>query len=55
MMNFFSTIKNAVKLNSLRREEAIKTCIENEIPLTEANIMHMMEQLKFQNKRAHLT
>jgi hypothetical protein len=36
---------------SLLREEAIETCKKNEIPLTEENILNVLEMIKFRKDR----
>lgn len=56
MTRIISKVKNFFNpLNNLR-EEAIETCIKNEIPLTEDNILNVIEMIKFNNERkANLT
>jgi hypothetical protein len=39
-------IKNLLKLFSIKRDEAIYTCLQNDIPLTDENIKEVIEILK---------
>jgi hypothetical protein len=39
-------IKNLFKLFSVKRDEAIYTCLQNDIPLTDENINDVIEILK---------
>lgn len=45
-MKILEQIKNHFRLFSIKRNEAIYTCIENNIPLTNENIKEVMEVLK---------
>lgn len=45
-MKILEQIKNHFRLFSIKRNEAIYTCIENNIPLTDENIKEVMEVLK---------
>jgi len=45
-MKILEQIKNHFHLFSIKRNEAIYTCIENNIPLTDENIKEVMEVLK---------
>lgn len=47
--NFFNPVSNL-------RKEAIEACIKNDIPLTEDNILNVVEMIKFKKERkANLT
>jgi hypothetical protein len=39
-------IKNILKLFSIKRDKAIYTCLQNDIPLTDENIKEVIEILK---------
>jgi len=43
-------IKNYFRLFSIKRNEAIYTCIENDIPLTDQNVKEVMQVLKQKGK-----
>lgn len=45
-MKNLERIKNYFRLFSIKRNEAICTCIQNDIPLTDENIKEVMEILK---------
>ena len=45
-MKNLERIKNYFRLFSIKRNEAIYTCIQNDIPLTDENIKEVMEILK---------
>ena len=45
-MKAFQQLKNYLKLFSIKRNEAIYTCIKNNIPLTDENIMEVISILK---------
>lgn len=45
-MKFLERIKNHLRLFSIKRNEAIYTCIQNDIPLTDENIKEVMGILK---------
>lgn len=46
-------IKNLLKLFSIKRDKAIYTCLQNDIPLTDENIKEVIEILK-QKERIEL-
>lgn len=43
-------IKNVFKLFTIKRNEAIYTCLKNDIPLTDKNIQEIEEILKHKEK-----
>ena len=45
-MKILERIKNYFRLFSIKRNEAIYTCIQNDIPLTDENIKEVMGILK---------
>ena len=45
-MKTLQKLKNYFKLFSIKRNEAIYTCIKNNIPLTDENIMDVVSVLK---------
>lgn len=45
-MKFLERIKNHLRLFSIKRNEAIYTCIQNDIPLTDENIKEVTQVLK---------
>lgn len=45
-MKTLEKIKNYLKLFSIKRDEAIYTCLQNNIPLTNENIKEVMEIVK---------
>ena len=45
-MKILERIKNHFRLFSIKRNEAIYTCIQNDIPLTDENIKEVMGILK---------
>lgn len=45
-MKILERIKNYFRLFSINRNEAIHTCIQNDIPLTDDNIKEVIEVLK---------
>lgn len=45
-MKTLEKIKNYLKLFSVKRDEAIYTCLQNNIPLTNENIKEVMEIVK---------
>jgi hypothetical protein len=44
-MIIIQKIKNLLKLFSIKRDEAIYTCLQNDIPLTDQNIKEVIEIL----------
>ena len=44
-MEIIERIKNYLKLFSIKRNEAIYTCIQNHIPLTDVNIKEVADTL----------
>ena len=55
MNKLINKFKVAFKFESILREEAIKTCITNEIPLTEDNILNVIEMIQFRKDRTNIT
>lgn len=49
-MKILERIKNYFRLLSIMQKEAIYTCIQNDIPLTDENIKEVMEILKQKEK-----
>ncbi|MCU4190032.1 hypothetical protein M9Q43_12790 [Flavobacterium sp. HXWNR29] len=49
-MKILERIKNYFRLFSIKRNEAIYTCIQNDIPLTDENIKEVMQVLKQKEK-----
>lgn len=45
-MKLFERLKNYFKLFSIKRNEAIYTCLQNNIPLTNKNIKEVEEIVK---------
>lgn len=45
-MRLFEKLKNYLKLFSVKRNEAIYTCLQNNIPLTDNNISDVEEIVK---------
>lgn len=45
-MKTLEKIKNYLKLFSVKRDEAIYTCLQNNIPLTNENIKEVVEIVK---------
>lgn len=45
-MKILEKIKNYLKLFSVKRDETIYTCLQNNIPLTNENIKEVMEIVK---------
>ena len=54
-MKFLERIKNYLRLFSIKRNEAIYTCIQNDIPLTDENIKEVMGILKQKNNQSNKT
>lgn len=50
-MKTLEKIKNYLKLFSVKRDEAIYTCLQNDIPLTDENIKEVMEILKHKENK----
>ena len=46
----FQQIKNFFKIISIKKDEAIKTCLENNISLTDENIKEVREILNHKKK-----
>ena len=46
----FQQIKNFLKIISIKKDEAIRTCLENNISLTDKNIKEVREILNHRNK-----
>ena len=51
-MKIMQKLKNILQLFSIKRDEAIYTCIKNNIPLTDANIKDIKEILMQKKKIA---
>ena len=51
-MKIIQKLKNILQLFSIKRDEAIYTCIKNNIPLTDANIKDIKEILMQKKKIA---
>lgn len=49
-MKILEKIKNYLKLFSVKRDEAIYTCLQNNIPLTNENIKEVKEIVKQKEK-----
>lgn len=49
-MKLLQRIKNYLRLFSIKRNEAIYTCIKNDIPLTDENIKEVMQVLQQKEK-----
>ena len=49
-MNIFKKISSVFKIFSLNRDQAIYNCLENDIPLTDENIVHVIEILDTKRK-----
>ena len=49
-MKILERIKNYFRLLAIMQKEAIYTCIQNDIPLTDENIKEVMEILKQKEK-----
>lgn len=45
-MKLLEKLKNYLKLFSVKRNEAIYTCLQNDIPLTDVNIKEVTQVLK---------
>ena len=54
-MKILERIKNYFRLFSIKRNEAIYTCIQNDIPLTDENIKEVMGVLKQKNNQSNKT
>ena len=54
-MKILERIKNHLRLFSIKRNEAIYTCIQNDIPLTDENIKEVMGILKQKNNQSNKT
>ena len=50
-MKIIQKLKNSCKLFSIKRDEAIYTCLKNNIPLTDENIEEVREILKQKEKQ----
>ena len=50
-MKILERIKNYFRLFSIQRDEAIYTCIQNDIPLTDENIKEVMGILKHKENK----
>lgn len=50
-MKILERIKNYLRLFSIKRNEAIYTCIQNDIPLTDENIKEVMGILKHKENK----
>lgn len=50
-MKILERIKNYFRLFSIKRNEAIYTCIQNDIPLTDENIKEVMGILKHKENK----
>lgn len=50
-MKILERIKNYLRLFSVKRNEAIYTCIQNDIPLTDQNIKEVMGILKHKENK----
>lgn len=50
-MKILERIKNYFRLFSIKRNEAIYTCIQNDIPLTDENIKEVMAILKHRENK----
>lgn len=50
-MKILERIKNHFRLFSIKRNEAIYTCIQNDIPLTDQNIKEVMGILKHKENK----
>lgn len=50
-MKILERIKNYFRLFSIKRNEAIYTCIQNDIPLTNENIKEVMGILKHKENK----
>lgn len=50
-MKILERIKNYLRLFSINRNEAIYTCIQNDIPLTNENIKEVIEILKHKKNK----
>ena len=49
-MNILKKIRSVFKIFSLNRDQAIYNCLENDIPLTDENIVHVIEILDTKRK-----
>lgn len=49
-MKLLQRIKNYLRLFSIKRNEAIYTCIKNDIPLTDENIKEVTQVLQQKEK-----
>ncbi len=54
-MKLFERLKNYLKLFSIKRDEAIYTCLQNNIPLTNENIEEVIGILKQKNNQSNKT
>ena len=45
-MNFLKNINYVLKIFSIKEDEALYKCLKNDIPLTDENILHMIEIIK---------
>lgn len=54
MTTLLKKVKKVLNSNTALREEAIETCKKNEIPLTEDNILNVLEMIKFRKERSNL-
>ena len=50
-MKTLEKIKNYLKLFSVKRDETIYTCLQNDIPLTDENIKEVMGILKHKENK----
>lgn len=50
-MKLVQRFKNYLRLSTLKRNEAIYTCIKNSIPLTDENIKEVMGILKHKENK----
>ena len=49
-MNLLKKIRSMLIIFSLKRDQSIYNCLENDIPLTDENIVHVIEILDTKRK-----
>lgn len=54
MTKTITKVKNFFNPVSGLRKEAIETCIKNDIPLTDDNILNVVEMIKFRKERKEI-
>lgn len=53
-MKIIRIIKSIYKVFSIKEDEAIYACLKKDIPLTDENILHMIEIIKQDKERKKL-